>query len=118
MDRVRALDALLDGSDRAAHRRSDREWLQDQPKAPAWLVPHWRGQSFFARDGDRLALAVRLEAHAPDSGQAVFLGTRADGQTLFALDLSSQAETQDDALDWLPVARSAAFFVNLRAYDG
>lgn len=118
MDRVRALDALLDGFDRAAHRRSDRAWLQDQPKAPAWLVPYWRGQNFFARDGDRLALAVRLEAHAPAPGQAVFLGAQVDGQTLFALDLSSRAETPDDALDWLQVARSAAFFVSLRTYEG
>ena len=118
MDRSRALDALLTGFDRAAHRRIDPGWLRDQLKTPAWIVPCWRGQNLFAREGARSPLAVRPEGHAFDPEQAVFLGTQADGHALFALDVSFQAETQEDALDRLQVARSTAFFVNLRGYNG
>ncbi|MBV9490134.1 MAG: NAD(+) diphosphatase [Verrucomicrobia bacterium] len=118
MDRVRALEELLGGFDRAAHRRVESEWLRGQLQAPAWIVPSWRGQNLFGREGGRPPLAVRPEAHACVSEGAVFLGTQADGHALFALDISLGAETQEEALDKVQVARSAAFFVTLRGYDG
>ncbi|MBV9999419.1 MAG: NAD(+) diphosphatase [Verrucomicrobia bacterium] len=118
MAKVTALDPLLHKFDRASHRRLDSGWLSGQFEAPAWMVPYWKGQNLFANDGNRPPLAVRLEAQAFDSAPIVFLGTQADDQALFALDLSARAETQREALDQLQLTESAAFFGHLRSYQG
>lgn len=118
MSKLSALEPLLGNFDRASHRRLDSGWLSDQLKAPAWAVPFWKDQNFFAKDGDRPPLAIRVEPQAFDQEWIVFLGTHTDDQALFALDLSARAETQEEALAQLQVAGSTAFFVNLRSYQG
>jgi NAD+ diphosphatase len=118
MAKLTALEPLLGKFDRAAHRRRDSGWLSDQLKAPAWFVPFWKGQNFFTKQGDRPPLAICVEAQAVDQVPIVFLGTHADDQALFALDLSARAETQGEALARLQVTESSAFFVNLRSYQG
>lgn len=118
MAKLTALDALLRKFDRAAHRRLDSGWLSDRLKGPAWFVPVWKGQNFFANQGDRPPLAIRFEAQALDQAPAVFLGTQADDLALFALDLSALAQTQAEALGRLQVSESSAFFFNLRSYQG
>ena len=118
MAKLMVLDSLLRKFDRASHRRRDSEWLSDQLKAPAWIVPSWKGQNFFAHEDDHRPLAIRVEPQAFDSEPIVFLGTQADDQALFALDLSARADTQSEALARLQVTESAAFFTNLRSYQG
>jgi NAD+ diphosphatase len=118
MAKLTALGTLLDRFDRAAHRRLDSGWLSNRLKAPAWMVPFWKGQNFFANEGHRPPLAVRIEAQAFDPGRTAFLGTHADEQALFALDLSALAESQDEALARLQVNGSSAFFITLRSYQG
>ena len=118
MAKLTALGSLLGTFDRAAHRRLDSRWLSDQLKAPAWVVPFWKGQNFFSSQGDRPPLAVRVDAQAFNPERLVFLGTHTDDQALFALGLSDPAESQGEALACLQVTESSAFFVNLRNYQG
>jgi NAD+ diphosphatase len=106
----------LETLDRAVHRRVDAAWLQAQLVDSARLVFTWQGCNLFSVGGSRrpLLLAASRLTSALD---AIFLGIRADGASLFAADLS-KSQTEKEALTRLDLTLDQARFTQLRQFDG
>ena len=106
----------LETLDRAVHRRVDAAWLQAQLVDSARLVFTWQDCNLFSVDGSKrpLLLAASRLTSALDP---IFLGIRADGASLFAVDLS-ESETEKEALTRLGLTLDQARFTQLRQFDG
>jgi NAD+ diphosphatase len=106
----------LDVLDRAAHRRADVEWLQEQLSKSAHFIFVWRECNLFGASPDKRPLF--LEAPVPAIPlDPIFLGIRPKGGSLFAADLSARP-TEDDALTSLALTKDRARFIPLRQFDG
>jgi NAD+ diphosphatase len=110
---ITALDAA---SERAAHRRTDKNWLREQWSNSAEVIFSWRECNLFTIGPDKRPLFLKAGGRSiPDD--LIFLGLRANGNCLFAADLTEQA-SEADALAFLALTSDQARFVPLRQYDG
>lgn len=74
--------------DRAAHRRTQNEWLREAKSSPeTWLLPVWRSKNLFDDSGAPKWLRSSEHDDLANSDEAIFLGLY-DGTPVFTIDLS------------------------------
>jgi NAD+ diphosphatase len=110
---ITALDAAWE---RAAHRRTDESWLREQWSNSAEVIFCWRECNLFSLGPNKRPLFLKSSGR-PIPNDLIFLGLRANGESLFAADLADQT-SEADALAFIALASDQARFVPLRQYDG
>ena len=102
--------------EREAHRRGDEEWLRQRLTDSAQFIFVWRGCSLFGVGEEKQPLSI--EMHEPGEVLSpVFLGILANGEAIFAADLSTR-ESEQEALNFLNLTTEQARFTALREFDG
>jgi NAD+ diphosphatase len=102
--------------EREAHRRRDSEWLRRELSNSPQFVFVWRGCNLFSIGEKKRPLL--LEVSEPEKVlDSVFLGTRSQGGSLFAADLSARP-SEEEALVFLNLKTDLARFIPLREFDG
>jgi NAD+ diphosphatase len=117
MDRAQTLDTLLSNFDRAAHRRTELDWVEAAWRDGGWLVPTWKGQSLFSQRGDQPPLAVRSNVAGLPIDGTVFLGVSSHANALFAKELFPAIDSSEKALESLRLSGQGEF-TSLRASTG
>lgn len=72
--------------DRAAHRRTQHEWLREA-KSDAWVLPVWRSKNLFDDEGAPKWLRLKEHDSLANAEESIFLGLH-DDVPVFALDIS------------------------------
>ena len=107
---------FLASLDRAAHQRGDVQWLQKQLANSARFIFVWNDCNLFSVVPEKRPLF--LEGNGTSIPlNPIFLGLRANGDTLFAVDLST-IPTEEGALASLALDSNHARFVPLRQFAG
>ncbi|HEY0792066.1 MAG TPA: NAD(+) diphosphatase [Chthoniobacterales bacterium] len=117
MDWAQTLDTLLSNFDRAAHRRTELEWVEAAWRDGGWLVPTWKGQILFSQTGDQSPLTVRSTVTNLPIDGAIFLGVSSSAKAFFARDLYPTLGSPEEALASLRLSGQARF-APLRASTG
>ena len=107
---------FLASLDRAAHQRGDVAWLQKQLSNCARFVFVWKDCNLFRVAPEKRPLLVEGNGSAIPSNP-IFLGLHANGDSLFAADLSA-IPTEEGALAFLALDPDQARFIPLRQFDG
>ena len=117
MDWAQTLDTLLSTFDRAAHRRTELDWVEAAWREGGWLVPAWQGQNLFSNSGNQSPLAVRSTVTGLPIDGMIFLGVNSGGNAFFAKELAPALASPEEALESLGLSGQAQF-TSLRGSTG
>jgi NAD+ diphosphatase len=102
--------------DRAIERRGQTEWLRAQLSGPAQILPLWRERNLFHLSPEKMPLYLD-SCTVKKPLDAIFLGVRSNGRSLFTADVSGAGE-EEDALKLLNLTCDQARFFQLREFRG
>ncbi len=102
--------------EREAHRRGDEEWLRQRLTDSAQFIFVWRGLSLFGVGEEKQPLSIEMH-ELSEVLSPIFLGILANGESIFAADLSTR-ESEQEALNFLNLTTEQARFTALREFDG